>query len=708
MAFDKSDSTSPYYQPDTTDWDNLLAPTNTMEPDLSPSQQAGASDPEIFYPLQHYTEQAISTNTPVSVSHDLADSQTHIAAAAKVNDKFFPGHQSQNNFSSSDYTAFPVQRKKSKFYVKQNHTNSFDHTELADIPVSQSGSGYTASGGTGSFDQILNVYKAESSTVAAQQFKDNMKQQPSSNANADKEQQSIITGFPAAINQALTIYKKRGSDFPISLQTIDDMTDIVIFKFAKNFHNGYIMTNIMKNLPEIKNQVKQQLYPGYDSPEPSLTKTRTITVTDVENSLTSVLQSYIPSAEVYNFSNENIGNYNTKMSKTGADAQNKRQAYLDQKDQDMLYYYLEELFNATSNNYSDNTSYPEISNEDLNIFGNSGMDIINKCTTWKPDKIEANYNKYYHLLESGDFNVNIDAKFIKPHLNKNNASDSTELHNAKLALLYTARDAIKELNYAKELTAYTAGPKEIMKQNSSFINASTPDLKERFPEFFYNGNNKDLSEEEISAAIKLTAKRLQGVYEHNNDLGIAIANRVYSQGEGYNLLDGLAIYALGALSLLSNDCANLQQDIIKASYTANKIKGDQIGEFIKNHIVDIISIATCFIPGAGFTGTVRNVIETVINVSGHAANINIYLDRCDAIMNDPQYKDNPKDQFLALCGATADIISVTGFNETMRFASNAGKTGNYLKDAFTSAGGSFASAVVNNPSTTNQKQATNE
>ncbi len=694
MAFDKSDPTSPYYQPDTTDWDNLLAPANTMEPDLSPSQQAGASDPEIFYPLQHYTEQAISTNTPVSVSHDLADSQTHIAAAAKVNDKFFPGHQSQNNFSSLDYTAFPVQKKKSKFFVNQDHTNSFDDAELADVPMSQSGSGYTASGGIGSFDEIPSVYKAESSTVAAQQFKDNMKQQPNSNANTDKKQQLIITGFPATIKQALTIYKKGGSDFPISLQTIDDMTDMVMFEFTDNFHDDYIVTNIIKNLPEIKNQVKQQLYPGYDSSKPTPIKTRTITVTDVENSLTSVLQSYIPSTEVNDFSRTSYSQYQERLKTSGQIAEEQRKKNLYAKKYETIFRNFDKLFSDISENYPGNIKNPKFNAEKSTYLINQGLKILNQNSSRTPAENSDDFYQYYYSLQNGYYDYSLDIDDMISYLNKNLRHDPNQIYNIKLALIHTALNSNKELERQRKLNPYTTKSEKIFKLNTYYSQADTSDLKTALPGIFEAGYKKGMKDQDILASVHLTAGRLNNVYEHNKDLGIAIANRVYSQTEGYNLLDGLEIYALGALSLLSNDCANLQQDIIKASSIANKIKGDNFGEFIKNNIVDIIGIAACFIPGAGFTGTVRNVIETVINVSGHAANINIYLDRCDAIMNDPQYKDNPKDQFLALCGATADIISVTGFNETMRLASNAAKTGNYAADTMNGVATTFDTSII--------------
>ncbi len=696
MAFDKSDPTSPYSQPDTTDWDNLLAPANTMEPDISPSQQAGASDPEIFYPLQHYTELAISTNTPVSVSHDLADSQTHIAAASKINDKFFPGHQSQSNFSSLDYTAFPVQEKKSKFFVNQDHTNSFDDAELADIPMSQSGSGYTASGGIGSFDEIPSVYKAESSTVAAQQFKDNMKQQQNSATDTDKEQQSIITGFPATIKQALTIYKKGGSDFPISLQTIDDMTDMVMFEFTDNFHDDYIVTNIIKNLPEIKNQVKQQLYPGYDSSKPTLIKTHTITVTDVENSLTSVLQSYIPSTEVNDFSRTSYSQYQEKLKTSGQIAEEQRKKNLYTKKYETIFRDFDKLFSDISENYPDNIKNPKFNAEKSTYLINQGLKILNQNSSRTPAENSDDFYQYYYSLQNGYYDYSLDIDDMISYLNKNLRHDPNQIYNIKLSLIHTALNSNKELERQRKLNPYTTKSEKIFKLNTYYSQADTSDLKTALPGIFEAGYKKGMKDQDILASIHLTAGRLNNVYEHNKDLGIAIANRVYSQTEGYNLLDGLAIYALGALSLLSNDCANLQQDIIKASYTANEIKGDNFGEFIKNHIVDIISVAACFVPGVGVAGNAAKIFDKISRLSQHATNINIYIERCKAIRDDPQYKDNPKDKFLALCGATADIMKVTGGTELLRLVSNATKSGNYQVDTNIKVSNNYYSSKLNN------------
>ncbi len=681
MAFDKSDPTSPYYQPDTTDWDNLLAPANTMEPDLSPSQQAGASDPEIFYPLQHYTEQAISTNTPVSVSHDLADSQTHIAAAAKVNDKFFPGHQSQNNFSSLDYTAFPVQKKKSKFFVNQDHTNSFDDAELADVPMSQSGSGYTASGGIGSFDEIPSVYKAESSTVAAQQFKDNMKQQPNSNANTDKKQQLIITGFPATIKQALTIYKKGGSDFPISLQTIDDMTDMVMFEFTDNFHDDYIVTNIIKNLPEIKNQVKQQLYPGYDSSKPTPIKTRTITVTDVENSLTSVLQSYIPSTEVNDFSRTSYSQYQERLKTSGQIAEEQRKKNLYAKKYETIFRNFDKLFSDISENYPGNIKNPKFNAEKSTYLINQGLKILNQNSSRTPAENSDDFYQYYYSLQNGYYDYSLDIDDMISYLNKNLRHDPNQIYNIKLALIHTALNSNKELERQRKLNPYTTKSEKIFKLNTYYSQADTSDLKTALPGIFEAGYKKGMKDQDILASVHLTAGRLNNVYEHNKDLGIAIANRVYSQTEGYNLLDGLEIYALGALSLLSNDCANLQQDIIKASSIANEIKGDNFGEFIKNNIVDIIGIAACFLPGVGAAGSIKNVIGVITNTLGYVGDTKTYFDKCSRITNDQYYKEHPKEQLIALCSETADFFTVTGKKFTISKVAKYFKTGDHITDS---------------------------
>ena len=382
-----------------------------------------------------------------------------------------------------------------------------------------------------------------------------------------------------------------------------------------------------------------------------------LTMTQMYDGVNLLIEQITPEDDVSTYSNENIKYVNNSINSEGQQKSLAREKILDGKSTELTEDKLENLLIEMGDAQA---SDPDIANRSAELLRNSKQ-IITKGTTMSREQVEDLLkNNLLQVSTEDNSRILRQAQLEHPELYDLLANTPDEVFNTALAVIITADQAGVRLNIDKRENSFITTAVSACEFNERIITMNLDEMKSTFPQMFIRNNsyNKDLTDHEIMDSIILSAKRLHDVNSKNKRIAESVMQKLYGNDLFYNLDAGISIAVLKLAGTVGFQVDDIIDEIDSAATIANDKCGSEInkfiGNFIKDHLVDVAAIVGCLATGGA--GIALKIATDTLSYAGDAYELKKkYKELC----NDPNFKGDTQ---AIIWEMTKELTKVIGGN----------------------------------------------